>query len=246
MALALAPEELDRVRLAKICQQAEHEFAGVQCGIMDQFVACHARAGDALLLDCRSLEYSFVPLPDGVKLVIANTMVRHALAGSGYNQRRAECAEAARYFGKSLRDVTLAELDRAKLVGTEALLREPVFRRARHVVTENARVIDAQAALDRGDLLAFGKSMYNSHQSLRDDFEVSCSELDTLVGIARGVPGVHGSRMTGGGFGGCTVSLVAEDRVDAFRAAIAAGYPQAEVYVSSAAGAAGPIQIMDL
>lgn len=234
VALAVLPEPIERTRLAKLCQQAEHEFARVQCGIMDQFIACHARAGNALLLDCRSLEYRHVPLPPGVKIVIANSMVRHALASGEYNRRRAECAEAAAYFRKSLRDVSLAEL-------THAPLPEIVWRRARHVVTENARVLLAYAALQSGDLAAFGKLMYESHVSLRDDYEVSCAELDTLVEIAGEVAGVYGSRMTGGGFGGCTVSLVAEDRVEALRAAFAAGYPHADVYVSDAAGAAGAI-----
>jgi galactokinase len=239
VALALAPEPIEPKRLARLCQRAENEFVGVQCGIMDQFVACHARAGNALLLDCRSLEYSFAPIPRGVKLVIANTMVRHSLAAGEYNQRRAECAEAAALFGKSLRDVTMAELERASLP-------ETIFRRARHVLTENARVIQAKAALDGGELAEFGQLMYESHRSLRDDYQVSCAELDTLLEIARGLPGVYGSRMTGGGFGGCTVSLVAESQVDAFRTAIKAGYLRAEVYVSSAGDAAGPVEVMNL
>ncbi len=233
---ALAPEPIDLTGRAKLCQRAEHEFAGVLCGIMDQFVACHARAGNALMLDCRSLEYQHVPVPRGLKIVIANSMVRHELASGEYNRRREQCAEAAVYFGKSLREVTEADLTRAKLP-------DPILRRARHVVTENARVLKAAAALDRGDLRALGELMYDSHRSLRDDFQVSCAELDTLVEIARGVEGVYGSRMTGGGFGGCTVSLVAEDRVDALRAAIKAGYPKAEVYVSDATGAAGPADL---
>ena len=239
VALAIAPAPLEPTTLAKLCRRAENEFVGVQCGIMDQFIACHATAGNALLLDCRSLEYSFAPIPPGVKLVIANTMVRHALAGGEYNRRREECAEAAAFFKKSLRDVTIAELERASLP-------DVIFRRARHVITENARVIRAQAALDCGDLAEFGQLMYQSHRSLRDDYEVSCAELDTLVEIARALPGVYGSRMTGGGFGGCTISVVAEEHLDAFRAGIAAGYPKAEVYISNAADAAGPVEIMDL
>jgi len=239
VAMALAPELVDATKLAKLCRGAENEFVGVQCGIMDQFIACHALAGNALMLDCRSLEYHYAPLPAGVKMVIANSMIRHELAGGEYNRRRAECAEAAAYFGKSLRDVTEAEIARAKLP-------EGILRRARHVVTENARVAEARAALERGDLLAFGTLMYESHRSLRDDYEVSCVELDVLVEIARGRAGVYGSRMTGGGFGGCTISLVADDRVDAFRAAIAAGYSRAEVYVSSATDAAGPVEIVNL
>lgn len=234
VSLALAPGPMEAAERAKLCQRAEH-FAGVECGIMDQFAACHAKAGNALLLDCRSLEYQHAPLPRGVKIVMANSMVRHELAAGEYNQRRKECAEAAAYFGRSLRDVGIDDLSRASLPSV-------VVRRARHVVTENARVLEARTALDRGDLTGFGSLMYVSHRSLRDDFEVSCAELDALVEIARGIDGVYGSRMTGGGFGGCTVSLVAEDRVDAFRAAIESGYPQGEVYVSDARGAAGPVE----
>ncbi len=217
VALALLPEPLDPTTVARLCQRAENEFVGVRCGIMDQFVACHARAGNAIMLDCRSLDYSFAPLPDGVKMVIANTMVRHSLAGGEYNKRRAECAEAAAYFGRSLRDVTLQDLERATLP-------EAIHRRCRHVITENARVLDARAALDRGDLAAFGERMYESHRSLRDDYEVSCAELDMLVEIASGEPGAYGSRMTGGGFGGCTINLVREESVDGFRRAIKAKY----------------------
>lgn len=243
VAMALAPAPIEPKRLAKLCQRAENEFVGVKCGIMDQFVACHAKAGNALMLDCRSLEYSFSPLPAKVRLVIANSMVRHSLAAGEYNRRRAECAEAAAHLGKSLRDVTVAELGHEELDRAAGFLGDPIFRRARHVITENARVLQAREALNRGDSREFGRLMYASHRSLRDDFDVSCAELDTLVEIAHGVPGVYGSRMTGGGFGGCTISLVEEDRVDAFRSAIAAGYPRAEVYVSTAAGAA--VQIME-
>lgn len=236
---ALAPNGMDGTQRTKLCQRAENEFVGVRCGIMDQFVACHARAGNALLLDCRGLEYHYAPLPSGVKMVIANSMVRHSLAEGEYNRRREECAEAAAYFGRGLRDVNLDELNRASLP-------DVLLRRARHVVTENARVLEACGALDRCDLSEFGRLMYESHRSLRDDFEVSCAELDALVEIARGVEGVYGSRMTGGGFGGCTISLVAADRVDALRAAIQSGYPKAEVYVSDAAEAGGPVEIVNL
>lgn len=233
VALALAPEGIEPTTLAKLCQRAENEFVGVQCGIMDQFVACHARAGTLLMLDCRSLEYAYVRLPGGVKLVIANTMVRHDLAAGEYNKRRAECAKAAAYFGKSLRDVTLPEV-----VG--AAMPDLLRRRARHVVTENARVMEARAGLDRGDLRTFGNAMSRSHASLRDDYEVSCAELDALVAMTRDLRGVHGSRMTGGGFGGCTISLVEERHLDEVRRAL---MRVAEVYVSSPAGAA--VEIVD-
>jgi galactokinase len=231
----------DWTELAKLCQRAENEFVGVRCGIMDQFIACHARAGHALMLDCRSLEYRQAPLPPSVKLVIANTMVRHSLASGEYNRRRAECDEGAAVLDRPLREATLAELESAR-----PGLSDAVYRRCRHVIAENARVVAAAAALEREDLETFGERMYESHRSLRDDYEVSCAELDALVEIAARQPGVYGSRMTGGGFGGCTVSLVREERVEAFREAIVRGYREAAgidaaVYVSGAAGCAGEL-----
>jgi galactokinase len=230
---------MERTALAELCQRAENEFVGVRCGIMDQFIACHARAAQALMLDCRTLEHRFVPLPRGVKLVVANTMVRHSLAAGEYNRRRAECEEGAAYLGRSLRDVTVGELER-KGRG----LSGAVSRRCRHVITENARVTAASAALERGDLQTFGELMAQSHRSLRDDFEVSSVELDTMVEIAAHAPGVYGSRMTGGGFGGCTISLVQGDHVDAFRETIVRRYREAAgidaaVYVSGSAEGAG-------
>jgi len=239
-ALALLGDaQVDRTALAQLCQRAENEFVGVRCGIMDQFSACHARAGHALMLDCRTLDYRFAALPRGAKLVIANTMVRHSLAGGEYNRRRAECEEGAAYFGRSLRDVTTAELEREGRG-----LSETVYRRCRHVITENARVIAAAAALEQGDLPAFGELMYESHRSLREDYEVSCAELDTMVEIAASAPGVYGSRMTGGGFGGCAISLVQEEYVEAFRETMVRRYSEAvgreaAVYVTGAAEGAG-------
>jgi galactokinase len=232
---------MDRTALAKLCQRAENEFVGVRCGIMDQFIACHAKAGHALLLDCRTLERRFVPLPPDVKLVIANTMVRHSLASGEYNRRRAECEEGAAYLGRSLRDVTSGDLERQGRG-----LPEAVRRRCRHVITENARAIAASAALEEGDLHAFGKLMVQSHRSLVHDFEVSCAELDTMVEIAAHTPGVYGSRMTGGGFGGCTISMVQEEHVEAFRETIVRRYREATgidaaVYVSGAAEGAGEL-----
>ncbi len=245
-ALALLRESsietaIDRTALAQLCQRAENEFVGVRCGIMDPFIACHARAGQALMLDCRTQEHRFAAVPRGVKLVIANTMVRHSLAGSEYNRRRAECEEGAAYFGRPLRDVTTAELER-KGRG----LSETVYRRCRHVITENARVMAASAALEQEDLRRFGELMAQSHGSLRDDYQVSCAELDTMVEIAAYAQGVYGSRMTGGGFGGCTISLVQEEHVDAFRETMLRRYSEATgidaaVYVSDAAEGAGEL-----
>jgi galactokinase len=233
--------DFDRTALALACQRAEHEFAGTRCGVMDQFVVCHARPDHALLLDTRTLEMKWLPLPDQIAIVVCDTMTRHALAGSAYNDRRADCeagvrAIAARVPGvRALRDVTPAILETNR-----AALPDRVYRRCRHVVTENARVLDAAYSLDQGDLDAFGSLMGASHRSLRDDYDVSCLELDAMVEIALGA-GAYGARMTGGGFGGCTVSLVAAGAVDDFRARVAERYLQRtgntpDVYVCTASG----------
>ncbi|MEP6913300.1 MAG: galactokinase [bacterium] len=231
----------DPVKMAKLCQRAENEFVGMRCGIMDQFVSCCGQAGKALMLDCRSLDYKLLPLPQGTRLVICNTMVRHSLAGGEYNIRRAECEAGVRHFAqslpnvKALRDVTEADLKR---YGND--LSEVIYRRCRHVITENARVLKAAKALERGDLEVFGGLMTESHRSLRDDYEVSCKELDVMVELAQKVRGVYGARMTGGGFGGCTISLMNAENVDEFEQTVAQGYTEATglvpgIYVCSAA-----------
>jgi galactokinase len=230
--------DLDRTDLARACQRAEHEFAGVRCGIMDQMVACHGRAQHALLLDTRSLEYELVALPDDVTVVVCNTMVKHNLAATEYNTRRTECETAARIFGRSLRDVTLSDLEKRRIE-----LGENIYRRARHVVTENARVQSAALALKHKNLHEFGRLMYESHRSLRDDYEVSCRELDIMTKIASSLDGVYGARMTGGGFGGCTVSFVVTAAVERFRAEITEQYKNAtgllpDVYVCTPASGA--------
>jgi galactokinase len=227
--------EFERTDLARACQRAEHEFAGVRCGMMDQMIACHGRAQQALMLDMRSLEYELVPLPGDVRVVVCNTMVKHNLAAGAYNTRRAQCEAAAGVFGCSLRDVTLSDLEKRR-----PDLSETVYRRARHVVTENARVQSSAAALRNNDLVCFGGRMRESHRSLRDDYEVSCRELDVMVEIACGLDGVYGARMTGGGFGGCTVNLVRSDCVERFRMTIAQRYKIAtgidpEIYVCTVA-----------
>ncbi len=235
---------VDRVELAKLCQRAENEFVGMRCGIMDQFIAACGESGKALLLDCRSLEYKLLPLPEDVLLGICNTMVRHELAGSEYNARRFECESGVRHFAqrlpnvRALRDVTPADLE---LYG--AGLTEVVYRRCRHVITENARVLNAATALEQGELEAFGSLMNQSHVSLRDDYEVSCKELDLMVELAQEVAGVYGARMTGGGFGGCTVNLVNAQNVDEFKRVMAEAYQDVtgvapEIYVCSAAAGA--------
>lgn len=217
-----------RVELAKICQRAENEFVGARCGIMDQFISCCATKGSALLLDCRSLAARPVVIDPRVRLMVCDTMVRHRLADGEYNTRREECERAvallaARIEGATaLRDVTMDALSDSR-----SLLPDVLFRRARHVVTENMRTLRAAAALEAGDVAECGRMMDLSHQSLRDDYEVSCPELDLMVELARDLPGVFGSRMMGGGFGGCTISLVDEDHAEEFSMAIARGYENA-------------------
>lgn len=239
--LDIAGYTVDRVELAKLCQRAENNFVGLRCGIMDQFVSCCGRSGHALWLDCRSLEYRLLPLPEDVRLVICNTMVKHALAGGAYNQRRAECEMGVQHlqqflpYVRALRDVTVAQLAQ---YGRD--LPEVVYRRCHHVISENERVLTSAAALEQGDFTAFGRLMNESHQSLRDDYEVSCDELDLLVRLAREIAGVYGARLTGGGFGGCTINLVKAENVSEFEQVVAQGYQRAtgytpEIYICSAA-----------
>ncbi|NWZ82221.1 galactokinase [Poecile atricapillus] len=201
----LCPDDGDLVAKALACQKAEHSFAGMPCGIMDQFISVMGKEGHALLIDCRSLETVLVPLSDAsLAVLITNSQVRHTLSGSEYPTRRRQCEEAAAALGKaSLRDATLAELEEAR-----SRLGDEVFRRARHVIGEIARTAQAAQALQHRDYRTFGRLMVESHNSLRDDYEVSCPELDELVAAALEVDGVYGSRMTGGGFGGCTVTLL--------------------------------------
>jgi len=206
---------------ALLCQEAEHKFAGCPCGIMDQFVVLHAKEGRALLIDCETYTGEHLPFdnPD-VVVVVTNSNVKHELSGSEYSKRRADCFAAAKTLGiESLRD---ASLD--MLTEHEKDLDATVFRRARHVVTEIDRVAKAVDALQKHDYARFGQLMNESHFSLRDDFEVSCSELDQLAAIAQKCEGVFGSRMTGGGFGGCTVTLVKKECVDNLVAEIQKNY----------------------
>ena len=239
--------EIDRRELALLCQKAENEFVGAHVGIMDQFVALFGKAQRALLLDCRSLEFRLLPLPDTVNLVICNTMVKHALASSAYNERRAQCEQGVQYLAqslphiKALRDVTLEELEE---FGSG--LSEVVYRRCRHVITENERVLSAADALEDRHLRPFGKLMAGSHKSLRDDYEVSCRELDLMVDIACRVEGVYGARMTGGGFGGCTINIVEVEHVERFKYVVARDYQRftalkPEIYVCEASNGAEEI-----
>jgi len=193
---------------ALLCQQAEHTYAGVPCGIMDQFTSVLAERDRLLLLDCRTLETQSVPLADpDVAVLVINSNVKHELTGGQYAERRRQCEQAARVLGVSaLRDATLEQLEAAR-----SKMDDVLYRRARHVISENERTVRAAVALERGHWEELGRLMAASHDSLRDDYEVSCAELDALVERARQIgpsAGVIGSRMTGGGFGGCTVSLV--------------------------------------
>nr|XP_057917721.1 galactokinase [Doryrhamphus excisus] len=201
----LRPDDGDKLAKALACQQAEHTHAGVPCGIMDQFVSALGTEGHALLIDCRSLEAIPVPLADPqVVILITNSNVKHSLASSEYTVRRRQCEDAAAILGKSsLRDATMKDLE-----GSRAKLDDVTYRRARHVIAEINRTVKAAEALKNGAYQEFGQLMVESHNSLRDLYEVSCKELDELVSAAMEVDGVFGSRMTGGGFGGCTVTLL--------------------------------------
>ncbi len=245
--LGIAELDLPRLDLVKLAQQAENKYAGAMCGIMDQFICGFGREHNAIMLDCRTLEFSLVPIPNQIRLVICNSKVKHALASGEYNVRRVECAaavQALRAFGPSiraLRDATMELLDAHR-----DRLSDVVYRRARHVITENQRVIKASAALAKNDLAQCGELMFESHESLRADYEVSCKELDILVELAKDSQGLIGARMTGGGFGGCTVNLVRSEAVNAFQQNIAASYESAtgrkpDVFVCSAAGSAEQI-----
>jgi galactokinase len=243
--LDLAGREIDCTALARACQRAEHEYAGMRCGVMDQMIACYGREGHALMLDTRSLEPRWLPLPRNVRVLVCNTMVKHQLAGSEYNARRADCEAGVRTLAKrfpairALRDATLAQLDEVS-----GELSDRISRRCRHVITENARVEMAAHALGDANFVTVGRLMDESHRSLRDDYEVSCVELDAMVSMARESYGVYGARMTGGGFGGCAIALVDVAAVDDASREVARRYEMAmkrrpDVWVCSAGDGAG-------
>jgi galactokinase len=223
--VGLLKQDIGRTKLALLCQRAENEFVGARCGIMDQFVSCYGQAGHAVCLDCRSFEHQFVPVPREVQLVICNTMVKHEHGAGEYNVRRAECEESVKILStalpgiRALRDVTIPQLE-----ANRNLLSETIYKRCRHVITENERVLKTASALRAGKMQVVGALMADSHKSLREDYEVSCAELDLIVDIAAKQAGVYGARMTGGGFGGCTINLV--ERADAaeFKRHVAAEY----------------------
>jgi galactokinase len=238
--------ELDGKTIALVGQQAENDFVGMRCGIMDQFISALGQAGHALLIDCRSLDYRAVPIPNGTAIIIVNSNYKRGEQGlmdSEYNTRRQECEAAAAHFGvPALRDVSPDEFARH-----EDELEETVAKRARHVITENARTEAAAKALTKGDLRRMGQLMAESHVSMRDDFEITVPPIDALVEIISRVIGQTGSvRMTGGGFGGCVVALAPQESVPEVEAAIAAQYPaasglEATVYVCQASAGAGEL-----
>jgi galactokinase len=213
------------IEIAQLCQRAENDFVGMRCGVMDQYIACCGVAGHALLIDCRSLASRHVAIAPNLRLLVANSGVRHQHAGGEYNLRREACEEGvrllSRYLGpiQALRDVTPQQLESKR-----RKLPELIYRRCRHIVTENARVLEAERALETGDFVACGRAMNASHLSMRDDFEITCPEVDMLAGLAQHVKGVYGSRMTGGGFGGCTISLLEEWAIDKASQMLTDGY----------------------
>ena len=221
---AATGKAIDPIEKALLAQKAEHDFAGVPCGIMDQFISALGREGHLLLLDCRTRKTELVPMSDpSVALLVINTNVKHELSGGEYAERRAQCEEAAKNLGvNSLRDVTPEQLEKGK-----GKLSEVVYRRARHVIGEIERTVHAAEGIRASSWPSVGNLMYASHASLRDDYEVSCKELDDVVEIAEDIGykgGIYGCRMTGGGFGGCCVALVKADCVDAITKKIADDY----------------------
>ena len=251
MATVMGQFHIDMVDLVKIAQAAENTFVGVNCGIMDQFISGLGRKDHALFLDCRSLDYELVPLPpmDDYKIVIANTMVKRGLVDSAYNERRSQCEQGVEILRQylsgitALRDVTPADFGKYR-----KHLPAIVAQRCEHIIFENQRVLDSVGALQASSISEFGRLMGESHRSLRDLYEVSCKELDIMVEAAWGVPGTSGARMTGAGFGGCTVNLVEAGAVDTFVAEVKEIYTAKtglvpEFYVCQAEDGAHQVEI---
>ncbi len=215
-------------QLARLCQRAENEFVGANCGIMDQFISANGAADHALLLDCRDLSFRLAPIPESMALVISNTMVKHAITGGEYATRRAEVELACSILAshrpeiKFLRDATVEDL---ALWGHE--IPADALKRARHVITENTRTVAAADALLAHDMTTLGRLMHEAHISYSQDFEGSCEEADIMVKLAQGIPGLIGARLTGGGFGGCTVNVVEKDKAPAFARTLAGLYHKA-------------------
>ena len=232
--------EITNQDLAVIGQHSENDYNGMQCGIMDQFASAMGKEGHAIYLDTSKLQFTYAPLDlEDASIVITNSKVKHALVGSPYNDRRRDCAKALERFQSSLKVASLGAMTTDQFENYKDTLHDPIIqKRARHAVYENFRTIQALSALQAGNLARFGELMNASHVSLRDDYEVSCPELDLLAETAWEIPGVIGSRMTGGGFGGCTVSIVKNDAIPAFRDTLTKAYQKAfdkspEFYVVS-------------
>jgi galactokinase len=252
MSLAeLSGHDLSPLSLAKLSQCAENDYVGARCGIMDPYAAIFGRAGHALIIDCRSLTHRLVPLRDhgDVRMVICNTMVRHGHAGGQYNRRREECERGVLALAEIVPGIqTLRDVSQETLRAHQGVLDPLLYRRCRHVVSENERVCKAAQALEAGNFTRFGELMGESHQSLRNDYEVSCDELDLMVRLAEEVDGVYGARMTGGGFGGCTVNLVKPSAVHDFMGQVAKRYTQAsrrvpEMFVCDASDGAVALNV---
>lgn len=245
--LAVANAALSPLEIAHAGQRAENEFVGARCGIMDQFAATHGQAGRALMLDCADYSWRAAPLPATHRWVVGNTMVRHALAHGEYNARRAEAEELVECMRRQLPQRSrLADLTDAEMSELMRGLSPTLARRLRHIVSENRRVHEAYAALDSGNVAQLGQLLFDSHESLRTDYEVSCRELDTLVDIARGAPGVVGARMIGGGFGGCTLTLVEAQHSENLRNQLRLHYVQRmgrepATYICEFGGAGGMV-----
>lgn len=225
--LGLAGRELPLKTVATLCRRTENEFVGAKSGIMDQFVIAGAVAGRAMLLDCRSLQFELLPLPDGVRVVVCNSMVKHEVATGEYGERSDEVEAGQAVLRRErgielLRDATLADLEACK-----GKMSAASFARCKHIISENGRVLEAREALLRGDVARFGELMIEAHASMRDDFAASCAEVDALVEIAVRQPGCFGARITGGGFGGCTVNLVESNKAETFVKAVRRDYKAA-------------------
>ena len=226
--LSLTSAKISLPEMARLCQRAENEFVGASTGIMDQFIACCGAEDHALLLDCRSLTYRLAPIPPSVSIVISNTMVKHSHAGGEYNTRRAEVEEGTRILRShrpEIRFLRDADIDDLRQWGSE--MPPDVLKRTRHIITENNRTVAAADALEAGDLKTLGRLMYEAHASYRDDFEASCKEADIMVELASKETGCIGARLTGGGFGGCTVNLVEQEHADGFIEVLRDGYRKA-------------------
>jgi galactokinase len=233
---AVSDFPFDGIEMARFGQAAENDWVGANTGIMDQMISANGKAGFALKIDCRDLSTESIPLPEQATVLVMDTMTRHTHTSSGYNERRRSCEQAADFFGVT----HLRDLNAQQLTSRASGLDDVKLRRARHVVTENDRVLAAVQAMRAGDVASLGRLMNESHASLRDDFEVTNEQLDTMAQIARAQPGCFGARMTGGGFGGCVVALVALDEVRTIEATVAARYEAAtglrpQLFVTSAA-----------